>query len=513
MDKGGSALVAPAYTGVTLLLSWIYLTFYAATAGIEAAAPISLMSVGYMTSALFMTVTVLVIAFTSFGRSAMLTSPTVKVATPLILASSTTLLIIGGTLQSLAFGVAGGILTGFSSGIMVQQWIVAYRRVSLKMAICSFPVLMVMSVCVCMTIMYLPRTFLYAAIAILPIASELMFHWVSFELLPVVEVESGPKDRPLNFLLVVLPIALCYLASGFLDYFSGRSYYTFAFYAFCAFVPFVLAVVFAFIVDRRRITQTVLVPMAFLVVMGVPILSMHTYLPVAQFISIGELGLEAVTFIAAVAFSDFFNLSSLKVYALVRACATLFSSIGWYVAALVEHSYSGIASAQLSLLVVFLGIEVLVVCLVVSIVKAQKGIVEDVEEGELDRVAPAVPIVPPPDVLPEAEASRALAGPDGAVAGISAEEVGVASPTDGIAFQEHELLFERCCREVAKEFELSNREIDVLELLARGYSAARIQKELYIAAGTVNYHTRNIYAKLGVHSKQEVIDLIAGRMG
>ena len=118
-----------------------------------------------------------------------------------------------------------------------------------------------------------------------------------------------------------------------------------------------------------------------------------------------------------------------------------------------------------------------------------------------------------PDVLPEAEASRALAGPDGAVAGISAEEVGVASPTDGIAFQEHELLFERCCREVAKEFELSNREIDVLELLARGYSAARIQKELYIAAGTVNYHTRNIYAKLGVHSKQEVIDLIAGRMG
>ena len=46
MDKCRSALVAPAYTGVTLLLSWIYLTFYAATAGIEAAAPISLMGVG-----------------------------------------------------------------------------------------------------------------------------------------------------------------------------------------------------------------------------------------------------------------------------------------------------------------------------------------------------------------------------------------------------------------------------------------------------------------------------------
>lgn len=48
----------------------------------------------------------------------------------------------------------------------------------------------------------------------------------------------------------------------------------------------------------------------------------------------------------------------------------------------------------------------------------------------------------------------------------------------------------------------------MLALLARGYSSARIQSELFIAAGTVNYHTRNIYAKLGVHSKQEVIDLV-----
>lgn len=42
-------------------------------------------------------------------------------------------------------------------------------------------------------------------------------------------------------------------------------------------------------------------------------------------------------------------------------------------------------------------------------------------------------------------------------------------------------------------------------LLARGYTSTRIQKELYIAAGIVNYYSRNIYAKLGVHSKQELI--------
>ena len=38
----------------------------------------------------------------------------------------------------------------------------------------------------------------------------------------------------------------------------------------------------------------------------------------------------------------------------------------------------------------------------------------------------------------------------------------------------------------------------------------RIQSELYIAPGTMNYHARNIYAKLGVHSKQSLIDLVLG---
>ena len=62
--------------------------------------------------------------------------------------------------------------------------------------------------------------------------------------------------------------------------------------------------------------------------------------------------------------------------------------------------------------------------------------------------------------------------------------------------------------DIAKCFGLSARECDVLRLLAKGRSATRIQEELFISAGTVNYHTRNIYAKMGVHSRQELIDLI-----
>ena len=565
--RGQSTLVAPVYTGVSLLLSWIYLVFYAASAGIEASAPVSLMSSSYMASAVVMAATVLVIAFAPIDRLSFLTANATKVVTPLGLSGSTALLIGGGISQNPVLLIAGGVLTGVFSGIMAQQWVLAYRRVSLKSSICSFPALMVMAVGICMTVMYLPRWVLYMVAVVLPVVSEFMFHWVRLELFPIVAVEGGPKDKPLNFLLLLLPIALCYLASGFLDYFSDESYYTFAFYAFCAFIPFVLASCFAFVVERRSVAHSVLIPVAFLVVMMVPIFSLHNYLPTAQFISIGELGLEVVIFIVAVAFSEFFSLSSPKVYALVRTCATVFNTVGWYIAKFVEDSYSQIASVQASLLVVFIGIEVLAVALIVAIVKAQKGMVaqgdgdEDDDEadeggrrGDAEAAADAVverggdasiavdgaagagrlrdaAAVAGADAVLQADSdaaalsaatgSEALAGMQGvgAAAAVPAMDsaavardnmAAVAPELD--AAQAQQLLFERCCKEVAHDFELSNREIDVLALLARGYSAARIQKELYIAAGTVNYHTRNIYGKLGVHSKQEVIDLMTSRM-
>lgn len=71
---------------------------------------------------------------------------------------------------------------------------------------------------------------------------------------------------------------------------------------------------------------------------------------------------------------------------------------------------------------------------------------------------------------------------------------------------------EATCLTIGHEFGLSNREMDVFSLLARGYSASAIQRELYIAPGTVNYHTRNIYSKLNVHSKQELISLVSQPM-
>lgn len=52
---------------------------------------------------------------------------------------------------------------------------------------------------------------------------------------------------------------------------------------------------------------------------------------------------------------------------------------------------------------------------------------------------------------------------------------------------------------------LSNRETQVLELLAKGKSYSMIAQELFITKETAKSHIKNIYSKLQVNSKSEAI--------
>lgn len=64
------------------------------------------------------------------------------------------------------------------------------------------------------------------------------------------------------------------------------------------------------------------------------------------------------------------------------------------------------------------------------------------------------------------------------------------------------------CDQIATAYKLSRRETEVFYLFARGRSSGRIADDLYISSGTASTHLRNIYRKLDVHSRQELLDLI-----
>ena len=50
---------------------------------------------------------------------------------------------------------------------------------------------------------------------------------------------------------------------------------------------------------------------------------------------------------------------------------------------------------------------------------------------------------------------------------------------------------------------LSERELEVLRLIAAGLTNREIAQELVIAIGTVKRHINNLYGKLGVHSRTQ----------
>lgn len=65
----------------------------------------------------------------------------------------------------------------------------------------------------------------------------------------------------------------------------------------------------------------------------------------------------------------------------------------------------------------------------------------------------------------------------------------------------------RGCQCLQERFGLTDRETEIAFLLARGRSRPYIREKLFISKNTVATHIRHIYGKLGIHSKEELIDL------
>lgn len=84
----------------------------------------------------------------------------------------------------------------------------------------------------------------------------------------------------------------------------------------------------------------------------------------------------------------------------------------------------------------------------------------------------------------------------------------------GIRFLEHAPFAEESreqkkrvdrCDELSRRGKLSPREDEILRLYAQGKNGPAIEKELFIAEGTLKTHTRHIYEKLGISSRKELL--------
>lgn len=70
------------------------------------------------------------------------------------------------------------------------------------------------------------------------------------------------------------------------------------------------------------------------------------------------------------------------------------------------------------------------------------------------------------------------------------------------------MLLARQCDRVSREFNLSQREHEVLSLIMRGRNVPAVAEELTVSRNTVQTHVRHIYEHLGVHSRQELVTFV-----
>lgn len=67
---------------------------------------------------------------------------------------------------------------------------------------------------------------------------------------------------------------------------------------------------------------------------------------------------------------------------------------------------------------------------------------------------------------------------------------------------------DRCCSYLSIEYELTPRERDVFELIARNVARKDIAIRLFLSENTVKTHTRNIFRKLQVTTREELLALV-----
>lgn len=63
---------------------------------------------------------------------------------------------------------------------------------------------------------------------------------------------------------------------------------------------------------------------------------------------------------------------------------------------------------------------------------------------------------------------------------------------------------------IVQSYLLTEREGEILTMLVKGRSFAKISERLYVSENTTKTHVKNIYRKTDVHSKQELMDLVDG---
>lgn len=152
-------------------------------------------------------------------------------------------------------------------------------------------------------------------------------------------------------------------------------------------------------------------------------------------------------------------------YSKGRIFIVLGQMIGWFSGAFLA---SGIGKGSLSIVSVIL---VILVCIYITAATIYPDKYPIINEGAIHHIDPAIINRPAPEPLIERP-------------------------------------YKRKCAHATAAYDLTPREGEILFFLAKGRNAKYISDQLYVAERTVKTHIYHIYQKMGIHSQQELIDIV-----
>lgn len=255
-------------------------------------------------------------------------------------------------------------------------------------------------------------------------------------------------------------------------------------------------------------------PAIILVVAGISIMPLlGTGVFENHFINIAYVCFIMVVWCLCAHVSNKSGLSPVRVFGLGRGASALGTTLGW----LCGSQLIAQQAANPSIVVIVSGCMVFAL-LVVSMLVFNDRLIGSVLRGA-DKGSDQGADGPHGEAGAE-EGSTFMAAAGGAAAFAGAPDAGAdavvghrgpdaGEPTEDEAAHRTGAFTKRCLR-VAEAYGLSQRERDVLFLLAKGRTISYIADELSVSFNTAKSHIRHVYVKTGVHTRQELLSLIEG---
>ncbi len=485
----GGSWFAPLLLGVAPHFAWVYLLFYsyAEDAGTAVGSPFPAAQTIFWGSGFFLAVVLAVLSLKprlapqACGRG----WPRVVVPAAICLGTLATLVAVDGLVGEAAPGtlVVASALTGAGSAALACQWAYVFSRERIGVILLHGLPVTACVIAIVETLSYFPPVVREVAMVALPALSA----WALARLNdagaggPGVRagdrqtkggagrgLDSGaPAGRSLALLYTCV-----FILGGVPAYITASpdSSPIGLDAVFCMAATlgvFALVCVYVASFHRCDLLSSAALPIGVVVCVFIPAVASPTASPIDAFLPIGYICLEALLFLLALVCAKKAGASPVRTYAVGRIVYMAADILGY--AAGTCFATDSQTRVMVEVALVLVGCIIILVSAMLLILTSSSGFFTRRQKGS------------------EVTCGDATAAPQRGRRG-DCPDTGQAGTA-------------------ARRYSLTPRETEVFGCLVRGYSQQRIQEELAISKSTASFHIQNVYAKCGVHSRQELIDL------